>query len=163
MLHGLSPLRTPGSGERTEIPLNRGCSSPYSAVAGVLQEARAVYDTSLIPVMNALTAGSKGHQCCRGSPAHSLCSFPQLGRSCRGFLRLAVTRWPSRIVVQPRCETGYAVQLRAVDEAAQQSYTLSLRTADPLTATGLVHRTLVAEAQNARRVSSGTHSSGAFV
>lgn len=107
--------------------------------------------------MNALTAGSRGPHCCRGSPAHSLGLFPQIGRSCRGLLRLPVTRRPSRNRTQIRSETNCAVQLRTVDEAAQQSYTLSLRTADPLTATGLVHRKLVAEAQNARRVSPSTH------
>ena len=113
--------------------------------------------------MNALTAGSRGPHCCWGSPAHSLGLLPQIGRFCRGFLRLPVTRRLSRNGTRIRSETSSAVQVRTVDEAAQQSYILSLRTADPQTATGLVHRTAVAEAQNARRVSPSTHPSTASV
>ncbi len=53
-------------------------------------------------------------------------------------------------------EAQNAVRLKATVEGGSQPYSLSLRTADPLTAIGLVHRTLVTEAQNSRRVSYNT-------
>ena len=60
----------------------------------------------------------------------------------------------SKRIVTPVVSAKAAAELSFMGgDEGQQSYSLSLRTADPSTATGLVHRCLVTEAQTARRVS----------
>ena len=76
-----------------------------------------------------------------------------LGRSCILDTRLVLARRPSRQFGYGVIVAQTAVRLKATVEGGSQSYSMSLRTADPLTATGLVHRSLVTEAQNSRRVS----------
>ena len=86
---------------------------------------------------------------CR-SPA--LRSLGLLGRSCIVPARVVLARRPSRHFGHEIIQAQNAVQLKATGEGGSQPYSLSLRTADPLTAIGLVHRSLVTEAQNSRRV-----------
>ena len=76
-----------------------------------------------------------------------------LGRSCILHTQVVPARRPSRQSGHGVIEAQTAVPLKATTEGGSQSYSMSLRTADPLTATGLVHRSLVTEAQNSRRVS----------
>ena len=111
--------------------------------------------SAVMAFMFAPTSGTGHTHTCRG-PASPNLSSNLPGRSCGFATRVAAARRPSR-------QTGYVVsaaenvaQLKMVGEVGSQSHSLSLRTADPLTATGLVHRSLVTEAQNSRKVSSIT-------
>ena len=101
------------------------------------------------------TLGTRHTHTCRGPALPNL--SPNLpGRSCRIATRVAVARRPLRHLGYVVSEAKSSVQLNTTGEVGSQSHSLSLRTADPLTATGLVHRSLVTEAQNSRRVSSVT-------
>ena len=88
---------------------------------------------------------------------HRLAASPQPGMCqpalmhCHRRRQLAT----SRRIASGKIVASAAVQLSAAGGAdSQQSYSLSLSVADAVKATGLVHRCLVTEAQNVRRVSS---------
>ena len=76
------------------------------------------------------------------------------GRSSNFATGIVFGRRPSKHVGYVVSEAKNDKQLSTTGEAGPQSHSLALKTADPLTAIGLVHRSLVTEAQNARRVSS---------
>ena len=102
--------------------------------------------------MKSLTAVRQDSHICR-QPAIPSLGLLLPGRPGAKFTRVAVLRRSSKSLGHIVSEAKSAVQLSAVGEVGTQTYSLSLRTADLSTATGLVHRGLVTEAQNSRRVS----------
>ena len=106
--------------------------------------------------MAVLRIGHKSHVGMRFGP-HRLAALPQPGMCQPPLTHCHRRRQPasSGRISSERISANAAAQLSAADGAnSQHSYSLSLRTADPEKARGLVHRCLVTEAQNVRRVSS---------
>ena len=110
---------------------------------------------SFLP-MAVLNIGHMLHVATRFGP-HRLAASPQPGMCQPALMHCPRRRQPatSRRIASDRIVASVAAHLSAAGGAdSQQSYSLSLSVADPVKATGLVHRCLVTEAQNMRRVSS---------